>query len=174
MCEIYDCDDDPNILFFRGVMPKKYDIETLFTNKIMDQLNMSHFEEKYEIQKGDKIPDTFIDISQWPKTLKILCWWCHRKFNDVPVFIPSSIADNGNMVPYGCFCSFQCAAAHIDVFFEQKMRWEQHSMLKILYSRMIGVKIDYIYRAPHPFNMIQYGKQSMSCDQYSELLKTLK
>jgi hypothetical protein len=174
MCEFYNCDNEPNILFFKGVIPEDYDIETLFTNKILEQLNINEFEEEYELRTNDKIPPLFIDMVQWPKTLQILCWWCHRRFNSVPVFIPLSIVDNGNIVPHGCFCSFQCAAAHIDIFSERKIRWEQHSMLKMLHLRMTGSTIDYIYRAPHPFNMIQYGKQSMTGDQYSELLKTLK
>jgi hypothetical protein len=172
MCDIYD-DDEPNILFFRGVIPEKYDIETLFTNKIMDELNMDKVDTGYEEFAQDTIPPTFTDMDNWPKMCNITCWWCHRKFKDPAVFVPSSIALTGTMTPHGCFCSFPCAASYIDTFIEIKFRWEKHKMLLILYNKMTGKNIDFIHKAPRPYNMIQYGKNAMSSNDYTALLKTL-
>jgi len=172
MCDIYD-NEEPNILFFRGVIPEKYDIETLFTNKIMDELNMDLSEPGYDSFVQDSIPPLFIDMEQWPKTTNVTCWWCHRKFKEFPVFVPSSISLTGIMVPHGCFCTFHCAAAYIDIFVELKYRWEKHKMLLVLYHKMTGKKIEYINKAPRPYNMIQYGKNLMSSNEYSSLLKNL-
>lgn len=171
--------DEPNILFFRGVFPEKYDIESMFTHKIMDSLRITEgievdlADEIRTYTMFDKIPRVFSTIDTWPKSTNIQCWWCNRVFKEMPKFIPSGIVNNGDMATYGNFCSFFCAAVHIDVFLDPKIRWERHQMLKILHVKMTGMHVDYIPRSPVPFTMLQYGGGSDSGDVYGKKLIAL-
>ena len=171
--------NEPNILFFRGVFPEKYDIDAMFTNKIMDSLRISEGDDvdlKEEITTYllfDKIPMLFSNVDTWPVSTNILCWWHHNTFKNAPIFIPIHISNNGDMTPHGNFCSFFCAAAFIDTFIDPKVRWERHQMLKILYKKMTGFYVEYIPRASVPFNMLQYGCGSDSGDTFVKKLTTL-
>lgn len=178
MTDIIDY-DEPNILFFLGVFPEKYDIDKLFTNKIMDSLRISEGsetcmnEEINTYTMYDKIPMTFSTVDLWPSSTNIQCWWCNRTFKCVPIFIPIDISNNGNMVPHGNFCSFFCAAVHIDTFINPKVRWERHQMLKMLHKKITGMYVEYIPRAPVPFTMLQYGGGNDSGDEFAKKLAIL-
>lgn len=178
MTDIVDY-DEPNILFFLGVFPEKYDIDTLFTNKIMDSLRISEpsetniNEEISTYTMYDKIPITFSTIDIWPSSTNIKCWWCNRTFKCIPKFIPISISNNGDMTTHGNFCSFFCAAIHIDIFINPNIRWERHQMLKILYKKISGMYVEYIPRAPPPFTMLQYGGGNDSGDEFAKKLAIL-
>jgi hypothetical protein len=171
--------DEPNILFFQGVFPDKYDIDTMFTNKIMDSLRISGSVESNindEINAYtmfDKIPAVFLTMDTWPASTNIQCWWHSGTFKCPPIFIPINISSNGDMTPYGNFCSFPCAAAHIDTFMPIKVRRERHRMLKILHEKMTGLCIEYIHRAPVPFTMLQYGGGTDSGDTFVKKLTVL-
>lgn len=155
----------PNILFFKGIFPDKYDIDAIFTNQIMDSLRIStkcNTDDVDNLQVFDKIPPKFTTIEAWPKTTNLKCWWCHRNFKSVPVFVPIDASNKGaipatEITVHGIMCNFFCAAAYIDYFCERNVKWERHEMLKILYKKMTGQRIEYIPRAPLPFSMVQYG-----------------
>jgi hypothetical protein len=156
----------PNILFFKGVFPEKYDIDTIFTNQIMDSLRIStegDMKEVDDLQVFDKIPSKFTTMDDWPKSTNLKCWWCHRNFKSIPVFVPINISNKGatpatEITVHGNMCHFSCASAYIDMYFsERSIKWERHEMLKILYKKMTGQLIEYIPRTPLPFRMMQYG-----------------
>ena len=77
----------PNILTFKGIFPDKYDINTLFTNKIMDSLLIptdGATNETEEFEEFDKIPSKFTTVDAWPKKTNLKCWRCNRKFKTIP------------------------------------------------------------------------------------------
>lgn len=177
MDNVSDFDNEPNILFFRGVLPEKYNIDTMFTNKIMESLRVT---ESYELKDEldiltpfDKMPLEFSSNGTWPRRLNIQCWWCNRRNESTPIFIPNSVDVNGKMATYGMFDTFFCAAAFIDVFIDHKERWEKHEQLKLLYKKMTGVYVKYIPRSPRPFQMIHYGYGSETPDNYAKKLASL-
>lgn len=173
--------DEPNILFFKGVFPEKYDFDTMFTNKIMESVRMDDTTYDYEQDEQlpmftpfDKMPTEFTTIADWPKTVNINCWWCNRKQKCSPKFIPKKIdVGTGNMTPHGSFDTFFCAAAYIDVYIDDRERQEKQRMLKILYKKMTGLHVIYIPRAPSPFDMIQYGYGVATPDSYGKKLSSL-
>lgn len=156
----------PNILFFKGIFPDKYDIDAIFTNQIMDSLRIStegDMKEVDDLQVFDKIPSKFTTMENWPKSTNLKCWWCHKNFKSIPVFVPINISNKGatpatEITVHGNMCHFFCASAYIDMFFhERSVKWERHEMLKILYKKMTGQSIEYIPRTPLPYCMVQYG-----------------
>jgi hypothetical protein len=171
--------EEPNIMFFQGVFPEKYDLDTMFTNRIMDSLRVSNpacenIDVENTVEKTfSKIPLKFTTIDEWPKSTNIKCWWCTQSFKTVPLFIPSYIATNGDMVPEGNICTFNCGAAYIDVFVDAKCRWERHEMLKILHHKITGISVKHIPPSPLPFTMVQYGGGNDSSDTYTKKIATL-
>lgn len=62
----------------------------------------------------------------------IACWWCGYNFDTVPCFIPEKIYNDTYYV-FGCFCSFNCAAAY-NLKMEDSFVWNRYSLLKRLYN----------------------------------------
>ena len=154
----------PNIPFFKGVFPEKYDIDTIFTAQIMDSLRMESDEQETEFLKVyDKVPTEFTTIDKWPTSTNLECWRCRRTFKGVPAAVAISCANEGStpaakINTRGIMCSFFCAASYIDLHFPIiKVNWEKHEMLKILYKKMTGVSIEFIPRSPEPTCMVQCG-----------------
>jgi hypothetical protein len=62
----------------------------------------------------------------------IACWWCTYNFDTMPCFLPDKYYDNKFYV-FGCFCSFECAAAY-NLNSGDSYMWNRYSLLKRLYS----------------------------------------
>ena len=52
------------------------------------------------------------NLTSWPKSTQIHCFWDCHPFNNIPISIPLKV-ENGVYHVYGCFCSLECAAAYI-------------------------------------------------------------
>jgi len=70
----------------------------------------------------------------------IACWWCTYEFDTMPCFIPERY-DRDVFYIFGCFCSFNCAAAYNDDLSDYKKR-DRYSLLKKLYQMLYGVDED--------------------------------
>jgi hypothetical protein len=64
----------------------------------------------------------------------IACWWCTCNFNTPPCFIPEKVVENTYHV-FGCFCSFNCAAAY-NVSIDDYKVWDRYSLIKKLYNNI--------------------------------------
>ena len=237
---------EPNILFFRGISPEKYNPDTIFTNRLLELeraadasayeddtstffwpiddsdpldetqipdpraenkgLAEAHFSEAESrisnaearilgmrslIQenktdtsldapdigiKFDKIPEYFISPVEWPKSMNIRCWQCHRFFKTTPRTTITHIENAGleivRMKTHGVMCSFDHAMQYIDLHFpEKRINWERKKMLSILYTKMTGEPPPTVW--PHvepPFAMIQYGGD-MTVAEYVKLIQ---
>ncbi len=51
------------------------------------------------------------DAGEWPQSTSVHCHWCCHPFCTVPMGVPVRHAQ-GKFHVTGCFCSFECAAAH--------------------------------------------------------------
>lgn len=159
------------LLFLKGV--RKSDckkIDELFQEHITQQVA------KTEIEKFDKIPTIFTDITLWPKTTNLHCWFCSRQIKSMPVFIPSSIepVSEGkagvkmqerkshqktySMNVDGIFCWFNCAQAYIDDSATTlEIKQNRTMMLRFLFRVFTGKSIEYIKPAPPKTKLEQYG-----------------
>tara|TARA_B110001454_G_C12707922_1_gene429425 strand:+ start:581 stop:1537 length:957 start_codon:yes stop_codon:yes gene_type:complete len=81
----------------------------------------------------------------WPIQTDIHCLWCVHVFKNIPCGIPTKFLDKKFYLK-GCFCSFNCAASYI---FDKNEydKWEQYSLLNLLYSKIYN-KIIKIKLAP--------------------------
>lgn len=66
------------------------------------------------------------------KNTDICCWWCTEKFDNLPCFIPEKHS-KGKYHVFGCFCSYNCAAAYNISMNDYKV-WDRYSLIKRLYN----------------------------------------
>ena len=175
-----DSYDQPNILFLRGCfLGDCNSIEDMFDEQLVNQ-SMTECE-IYEMSNTiyDEIPKTFTTKEEWTKKTNLKCWSCDCNFHNVPVFIPNSLersesVDNtyGNMDVLGNFCSWNCAAQFINLYYTGTEKWEKHELLKLLYKNFTGSTIDEIVPSPPKTQMKQYGGKKTQ-KEYRDMLITL-
>ena len=102
----------------------------------------------------------------WPKKTSIACYWCCHEFDTVPIPIPVKY-ENKKFRVYGCFCSYNCAAAYI--FDSQKYdMWSQYSLLNFMYKKLHPKsKIDKIDISPPRYILKKFGGFA-SIEEYRE------
>lgn len=70
-----------------------------------------------------------------PEKTDICCWWCTHNFDGAPFFIPEKFHEETYEV-FGCFCSYNCAAAY-NLNMNDHNVWNRYSILKKMYSPFI-------------------------------------
>jgi hypothetical protein len=106
----------------------------------------------------------------------IPCFWCTCEFNTLPCFIPERY-DRGIFYVVGCFCSFNCAAAHNMDLRDYKVR-DRYSLLKKLYSIIFGVEDEIgiaadkevLQKYGGKLTIEEYRKNSKMCSKEYKLL----
>jgi hypothetical protein len=95
------------------------------------------------------------DNNEWPTQTNIACFWCCHKFSSMPVGIPNRIVRKKFNL-WGCFCSYNCAAAHI---FYNKVpnMWEKYSLLNLFYAKVNKCKSVKIKLAPPRESLQMFG-----------------
>ena len=96
------------------------------------------------------------------KSTNIACWWCTYTFNTIPCFIPERYFDNKYYV-FGCFCSYNCAAAYNLSLNDYKI-WDRHSLLNKMYNIFNKIN-DSIIPAPLKESLIKFGGH-ISIDEF--------
>lgn len=109
----------------------------------------------------EEIMKTFTDTLVWPQKTSLSCWWCRHGFNTVPVAIPCDYHDNKFVVD-GCFCSFECALAHM--YDENNYTWETIYLIKQMAKKM-GIRLNIKKYAPSWKSLKAYGG-SLSIEQF--------
>lgn len=109
--------------------------------------------------KTDTIPDN-----------KSACFWCTCNFDNPPVYIPTS-EFNGTYQCYGCFCSPECATAHL---FKEPLdtatRFERYHLLNYLYCQIYNHKKN-IKPAPDPRYTLDKYYGNLTIQEYRQLLE---
>lgn len=95
------------------------------------------------------------------------CFWCTCAFDNPPVYLPRHKL-NGSYVCYGCFCSPECAAAHL---FREDLdatcRFERFHLLNHLYRGVYGYK-ESIKPAPDPRYTLNKFYGNLTIEEYRE------
>lgn len=155
---------EPTLLFLKGVYIKDcIPVDDIFERRIIEQLASDN-----PVIHYTELPSNFTDLNKWVKKTNLKCWYCDLNFDDPPVFIPKIIervgADNFNISVSGCFCSFCCAASHIDLYYPKICNnVEAIEMLKFLYKIFNRKAIKEISRAPLKFTRTSYGGEIDDC-----------
>ncbi len=99
----------------------------------------------------------------------IACWWCTYKFNTPPCYIPDTIIED-NYYVFGCFCSYNCAAAYNIKCMNDCRVWVRHGLIIKLISKIYPDKNKEINLtiAPDKEVLQRYGGH-LTIDQYRNL-----
>jgi hypothetical protein len=98
------------------------------------------------------------------------CFWCTCDFDNPPIYIPK-LELNGSYQCYGCFCSPECATAHLfneDV--DSAILFERYHMLNHIYCKIYDYERN-IKPAPNPHYTLDKFYGNLTIQEYRRLLK---
>jgi len=101
---------------------------------------------------------------------KSACFWCTCDFDNPPIYIPRCFM-NGSYQVYGCFCSPECATAHLmEENIDSSTKFERYHLLNHIYSKIYNYKKN-IKPAPNPYYMLEKFYGNLSIQEYRALLQ---
>jgi len=145
----YDLDIDNNDLDFEITKNKENDIR--------------------EIWKKLKILDHNLHINNISNK-KSACFWDTCEFYNPPVYIPKHFMNDTYHV-YGCFCSPECAVAHLmEENIDSSIKFERYQLMNYIYSKVYNYKKN-IKPAPNPYYMLEKYYGNLTTQEYRSLLQ---
>jgi len=142
-------------------------------------------EEKYYYSDDDKVKNKENDNKEICKKLKKLsynlhnnnnndkksaCFWCTYDFDNPPIYIPKYYIKESYNV-YGCFCSPECATAHLmEENIDSSTKFERYFLLNHIYSKIYDYKKS-IKPSPNPYYMLEKYYGNLSIQEYRSLLR---
>ena len=101
---------------------------------------------------------------------KSACFWCTYDFDNPPIYIPKHFIKNSYHV-YGCFCSPECAVAHLmEENIDSSSKFERYYLANHIYSKIYDFKQN-IKPAPNPYYMLDKFYGNLSIQEYRSLLR---
>jgi len=102
---------------------------------------------------------------------KSACFWCTCEFDNPPVYIPKYHMNDSYHV-YGCFCSPECATAHLmEEHIDGSVKFERYHLINHLYTKVYDYKKN-IKPAPNPYYMLDKYYGNLTIQEYRALLKS--
>jgi len=102
---------------------------------------------------------------------KSACFWCSYDFDNPPIYIPKHYIKDSYQV-YGCFCSPECAVAHLmEENIDSSTKFERYYLINHIYSK-IYQHTKNIKPAPNPHYMLDRYYGNLSIQEYRALLKS--
>jgi len=142
-------------------------------------------DEEIEFKEKDVEKNKDIETKDIWKKLKILehnlhvnnisdkksaCFWCTCEFDNPPVYIPKHYLKETYHV-YGCFCSPECAAAHLmEENIDSSAKFERYHLINHIYTKVYDYKKN-IKPAPNPYYMLDKYYGNLSIQEYRALLR---
>jgi hypothetical protein len=97
------------------------------------------------------------------------CFWCTYPFDNPPIYIPKFYLKETYHV-YGCFCSPECATAHLmQENIDSSIKFERYYLLNNIYGGVYNYTKN-IKPAPSPFYMLDKFYGNLSIQEYRSLL----
>jgi hypothetical protein len=101
---------------------------------------------------------------------KSACFWCTYEFDNPPIYIPKHYIKESYHV-YGCFCSPECATAHLmEENIDSSTKFERYHLLNHIYSKIYDYTKN-IKPAPKPHYMLEKFYGNLNIQEYRSLLK---
>lgn len=101
---------------------------------------------------------------------KSACFWDTCEFDNPPVYIPKFFMNDTYHV-YGCFCSPECAVAHLmEENIDSSVKFERYQLINHLYSKVYNYNKN-IKPAPNPFYMLEKYYGNLTIQEYRSLLR---
>ena len=100
---------------------------------------------------------------------KSACFWCTYNFDTPNIYIPKTM-DHDNIHVYGCFCSPECATAHlINENIDTSTKYERYYLLNNVYSKIYNYT-KLIKPAPNPYYTLDKFCGNLTIEEYRYLL----
>jgi len=97
------------------------------------------------------------------------CFWCTYSFDNPPIYIPKQERNDITEV-YGCFCSPECAVAHLKKEpIDSSILWERYALLNNIYSGIYNYDTN-IKPAPDPYHTLDKYYGNLTIHEYRKLL----
>lgn len=101
---------------------------------------------------------------------KSACFWDTCEFDNPPIFIPKFFMNDTYHV-YGCFCSPECAVAHLmEENIDSSVKFERYQLINHIYSKVYNYNKN-VKPAPNPFYMLEKYYGNLSIQEYRALLR---
>lgn len=101
---------------------------------------------------------------------KSACFWCTYDFDNPPIYIPKFYIKDTYHV-YGCFCSPECATAHLmEENIDSSTKFERYYLINHIYSKIYDYKRN-IKPAPNPYYMLDKFYGNLNIQEYRSLLR---
>jgi hypothetical protein len=102
---------------------------------------------------------------------KSACFWCTCEFDNPPVYIPKHHM-KGSYHVYGCFCSPECATAHLmEEHIDSSAKFERYHLINHIYTKIYGYNKN-IKPAPNPYYMLDKFYGNLTIQEYRALLRS--
>jgi hypothetical protein len=102
---------------------------------------------------------------------KSACFWCSYDFDNPPIYIPKHFIKDTYHV-YGCFCSPECATAHLmEENIDSSTKFERYYLINHIYSKIYQYSKN-IKPAPNPHYMLERYYGNLTIQEYRSLLKS--
>ena len=100
---------------------------------------------------------------------KSACFWCSYDFDNPCIYIPKNKIKDKYSV-YGCFCSPQCAVAHLmKENIDTSIKFERYQNLNNIYGKIYDFN-ENIKPAPDPYYLLDRYYGSLSIEEYRKLI----
>jgi len=135
--------------------------------------------------KAEEIPEEKIDMKNiWNKLNKLTnnlrtnnvsdknsaCFWCTYEFDNPAIYIPKQ-HNNGMLEVYGCFCSPECACAHLkNEDIDNSIKWERYALLNNTYCKIFDYTKN-VKPAPNPHYTLDKFYGNLNIQEWRKLLK---
>jgi len=101
---------------------------------------------------------------------KSACFWDTCEFDNHPVYIPKFFMGDTYHV-YGCFCSPECAVAHLmEENIDSSVKFERYQLINHLYSKVYNYNKN-IKPSPNPYYMLEKYYGNLTIQDYRSLLR---
>ncbi len=101
---------------------------------------------------------------------KSACFWCTCDFDNPPIYIPKHFIKDSYHV-YGCFCSPECATAHLmEENIDSSTKFERYHLINNIYSKIYDYNKN-IKPAPNPFYLLDKYYGNLSIQEFRSLLR---
>ncbi len=145
----YECDNDSNEIDIDEIKNKDSDIRDIWKKlKILEHnLHVNNIDNK-----------------------KSACFWDTCEFDNPPVYIPKHFINDTYQV-YGCFCSPECAVAHLmEENIDSSIKFERYQLMNHIYSKVYNYNKN-IKPAPNPYYMLEKYYGNLSIQEFRSLLR---
>jgi hypothetical protein len=175
----YDLLGDGNAANFNNKNQPMFNEQKITTNVINNASEESNnYDYDSETEKEVESKQVWKKLKQLQHNLhvnnindkKSACFWCTYEFDNPPVYIPKHYIKDSYQV-YGCFCSPECAVAHLmEENIDSSTKFERYHLLNHIYAKVYDYKKN-IKPAPNAYYMLDKYYGNLSIQEYRSLLR---